>query len=205
MADLNYLGESPIAAVGQNGMMQADMNKGITPVFHVVIEDDPAATERDGVPRKRETEVVTIFVAGDGFNQVTHPVTAEIRSRFPDQYRAYKEKGATRTLTGTPLRAWAELTPLQIAEFEAAHIYTVENLRDLDDNAVVKLFDGRILREKAGAWLSYAKDAAVATRFAAENARLSDRIHELEQRIAAMGDCDDPVKRGPGRPRKEAA
>jgi len=200
----DYLGGvgDPFATVqgGFGGINYAQMNKGVQPIFFVEPVEDQAASERDGVPRYREEERVRLIVAGDMFNQPVHPVDSNIKERFPLAYEAWKAKRQEKHIDGTPLKQWPLLSPVQIAEFEASGIFSVESLRDIADTNVNRIADGRIWREKAKAWLEQAKDGAAATRLAAENERLREQLERLEKRIDEMD--KEAVKRGPGRPAK---
>ena len=107
-------------------------------------------------------------------------------------------------IDGTPLKQWPLLSPAQIAEFNALNILSVEMLAELSDANVSKIFDGRIWREKAKAWLAQSKDGATATRLAAENERLKQQIDALTLRVNELAN-DVSDRRGPGRPPKQAA
>jgi hypothetical protein len=192
---------TPFATVnGGFGVDYAEMNKGVQPIFFSEPEQDFAASEREGIPRFREVEKVRLIIAGDMFNQPVHPVDAAIKERFPEHYRRWKDSRAERHIDGTPIRSWPLLSNVQIAEFEAANILSVEMLAALADQNVNRIADGRVWRDKAKAWLEQAKDGATVTRFAAENARLTEKLEALEKQMAELA-ADH--KRGPGRPRKD--
>lgn len=196
---------SPFATVGDFGRVDyTEMNKGVQPQFFVEPVYDAQASERDGCPRYREEERVRIIVAGDQFNIATHPVDDKIKERFPEHYSRWKATREERHIDGTPLRQWPLLSPVQIAEFEAANIFSVEMLAGLADTNVNKIHEGRQWREKAKAWLEQAKDSSTATRLAAENQRLGDKIAELEARLNDIAP-ETSERRGPGRPPKVAA
>lgn len=194
---------TPFATVGDFGQVNyAEMNKGVQPVFFVEPVYDAKRSEADGVPRYVEEERVRIIVAGDQFNVAVHPVDAGIKERFPEHYARWKATREERHIDGTPLRQWPLLSPAQIAEFEAAKIFSVEMLSELADTNVANIFDGRQWREKAKAWLAQAKDGATATRLAAENQRMKDQIEALTARLNEI--APEPAeRRGPGRPPKQ--
>jgi hypothetical protein len=199
---------SPFATVNESGGIDyAQMNKGITPIFFIEAIPDDKATEAAGAVRMYEQEMVRIQVAGDMLNVATAPVDSAIKERFAAQYEAFKTKRQARHIEGTPLKNWPMISALRIAEFEAVGIFSVENLAAVSDTNVVKLADGRVWREKAAAWLASAKDNAVSVKYAAENERLRNDLEEMRKQIAELSaKVDDPeAKRGPGRPRKEAA
>ena len=166
----------------------AEMNKGVTPVFFMEPVQNPAKTAEAGRPIFDQEERVRLFVAGDQFNQVVHPVSQELRERFPEQYRAWKEKKTEMTITGTPLRQWPLLSAHHVAEFEALKIFTVEALSSLPESALSRMQDMREWRAKAEAWLGSAKDGAFAVKLAEENEKLKDNVAALQQQIKDLAD-----------------
>ena len=200
----------PFATVsGGMGVDYAQMNKGVTPIFFVELLPDPAASELAGMAKMREFERVRIIVAGDALNQPVHPVDDNLRERFADQYARWKANKAERHIEGTRITEWLAITQLQAAEFHANGVFSVENLRDLSDAHVAKFADGRIWREKAGAWLETAKTGANDMRLAAENERMKEEIAELKRQFSELAtriprDDEDAPRRGPGRPRAAA-
>jgi len=202
---------SPFADVTSSGVDYTLANKGVTPIFFIEPIPDEKATEEAGAVRMREQEMVRIHVAGDMLNVSVSPVLPEHKERFAVQYEAWKTKKAGRHIDGTPLKNWPMIPALRIAEFEAMGIFSVENLSDVSDVNIVKLADGRIWREKARAWLANAKDSGLSVKQAAEIERQSVTIEEMRKQIAELSalvgkdDDGEPVRRGPGRPRKEVA
>jgi hypothetical protein len=169
-----------------SGAQEAAMNAGITPVFFLEAIQNPRKTAEAGRPICDNEERVRLFVAGDQYNQVVHPVDHAMRERFPEAYRAFKEKREMH-IEGTPLRLWALLTPKEIKEFEAINIFNVEGLAQIPDSSLQKVMGLREWREKAKAWLATAKDGAAAVKYAEENVRLNDEIGELKRQMAELG------------------
>ena len=212
---------SPFADITQTGIDYAAMNKGITPVFFNVPVEDEKATKEAGAIRMCNQEMVKIHVAGDMLNVHCSPVLPEHKERFAPQYEAWKTKQIERHIVGTPLKNWPMITTLRIAEFEAMGIFSVENLRDTSDTNIQKLAEGRVWREKAGAWLESAEKNGVAAKYAEENERLRNDMDEMRKHLAELSaqirqrnideddglrhSLDEPKRRGPGRPRKDEA
>jgi hypothetical protein len=123
-------------------------------------------------------------------------------------YKAWKA-GQEMPVSGTPLAAWSGATP-QVAEILKQHmIRTVEDVRDLSEGqmAAIRLPGIRQLRDAAKAW-----DAARDNRkFEAELQRRDDEIEALKAQMEtlvmmmseAKDNTEEPVKRKPGRPRKD--
>lgn len=170
------------AGVDENGSTKWDeMNKGVTPVFHRVPIKDEAASLEAGRPIFRDTEVVELLIAGDQFNRPSGPVTEETKRRFSEQYRRWKERGIAKSVNGTPLREWPLLSTVNVAEFEALEIYSVEALANLPDTSLGRALELRTWREKAKAFIEVAKNSASATKYAEENVRLRDDIGQLKE------------------------
>jgi len=189
MSFYDGLGSSgdPFASVNEYGGVDfSAMNKGVTPVFFTVPVPDPAATEAAGAPRFREEEQVRILVAGDMLNQMVSPVTEELKQRFSEQYERWRANKKDRHIDGTPLTAWPLLTPVQVKEFEALNIFSVEQLAAVADSNINRLNDGRVWRTKAEAFLAVSKDSAVATKYAAENERLRGDMDAMKGLMEEM-------------------
>lgn len=206
MDELGSASAHQFANVGDNGQVDfTAMNKGVTPIFFIEPIPDDKATEESGAVRMREQEMVRIVVAGDMLNVATSPVTEELKVRFAIQYEAWKQKRIDLHIEGTPLKNWPMIPAIRIAEFNAVGIFSVENLSVVADSNLGRLVDGRVWREKAIAWLASAKDNGAAAKYAAENERLRNDMTEMQKKIDDLTALVNEEKRGPGRPRKEAA
>ena len=117
---------TPFATVnGGFGVDYAEMNKGVQPIFFTEPVHDAKASEEAGHPRFREEERVRLIIAGDQFNQPVHPVDDAIKERFSVQYEKWKLTHKGMHIEGTPIREWPLLSKVQIAEFEAAKIFSI--------------------------------------------------------------------------------
>lgn len=115
-------------------------------------------------------------------------------------YRAWKV-GQDIPEDGTPLAAWAGVTPEQAKHLRAMGIKSVEDVAAMNDSAAGKLpFPGRKqLPEMARMFLDDRGKAAVSGELAAAN----ERIAAMEAMMVEMQ--AEKSKRGPGRPKKEEA
>ena len=174
--------------VGLDGSSNlAEMNKGVTPLFFVEPVKNDATSKEAGRPIFDEVEIVRLLVAGDPYNQVTHPADSEyIQNRFPEEYRRWKEKKQERHISGTPLRQWPLLSPANVAEFEALNIFNVEGLSNIPETSIGKIMGMREWRAKAQAWLAAAKDSAVITQMASENDSMKDQIKDLAEKVTEL-------------------
>ena len=112
------------------GAQQAAMNHGITPLFFLDPVINPKKSAEAGRPIADNVEKVRLFIAGDPYMQPVHPVDQSQIDRFPEAYKAFKEKGEMH-VEGTPLRQWALLSPADIVGFEALKIFSVEAMAQI--------------------------------------------------------------------------
>jgi hypothetical protein len=190
--DLAAPGEANVS-VGPGGERIAAMNTGITPLFFNQPIKNPSKSKDAGRPIFDNTECCTLLVAGDQYNQITVPVDDSVKARFPEQYQKWADKQEAMTISGTPIKQWNLLTPVQIAEFEAIKIFSVEGLAGIPDSSLQKVQGLREWKAKAAAWLESSKDSAAITRYAEENVALRDslaaqqtQIDELMAQVAAL-------------------
>lgn len=129
-------------------------------------------------------------------NSIGHKVLAARWAVVEPKYKAWKA-GQDIPEDGTPLAAWAGVSPEQAAHLRHMGIKTVEGVRDMNEGAIARLPfpNARKLPQLAEDWLS-SKDAAAKD---AELADMRERMAIMEEMLAAQ----QPEKRGPGRPRKQ--
>ncbi len=129
-------------------------------------------------------------------NSIGHKVLAARWAVVEPKYRAWKA-GQDIPEDGTPLAAWAGVSPEQAAHLRAMGIKTVEGVRDMNEGAIARLPfpNARKLPQLAGEFLS-SKGEAEKDRMIAE---MQERMAIMEEMIAAQM----PEKRGPGRPKKQ--
>lgn len=129
-------------------------------------------------------------------NGLSYKVMAARWAVIEPKYRAWKA-GQDIPEDGTPLAAWAGVSPEQAAHLRHMGIKTVEAVKDMGEGAIARLPfpNARKLPELAAEWLS-SKDAADKDR---ELEEMRERMAIMEEMLAAQM----PEKRGPGRPRKQ--
>lgn len=117
-------------------------------------------------------------------------------------YEAWK-KGTEVPLDGTPLAAWAGVTPEQIDVLRVNSIRTVQEVASMTDSQMGKIaLPGmRALKQTAIEWL----ESRASTAQAEEIATLKEQLAMLSSMVAEQQDAAavaEPKKRGPGRPPK---
>lgn len=152
---------------------------------------------------------------------------------YQRQYQAW-QNGQEMPLNGTPIRGWGVISPAQQETLIRMNVMTVEDLAKINDEGIKRVGMGAIdLKNKANAWLAQLQDKGQITlemaALQSENALLKSNLADVTANMQAMQaqldamvkrpvevqreeitageilEDDPPVKRGPGRPRKDAA
>lgn len=164
----------------------------VFPRFHVKAIQNNYKTEREGRPIFDEVEYVEITVAGDTRTVIDERVKDEHRQRWPESYKRFRE-GQEQAQDGTPLEAWPALSTGQVAEYKALNIRTVEALAALDDGFLSRLgTGGRVIRDKAKAWLERAQGDAPLSKALAD---IEDIKAELAVKDKAIADQAAEIER----------
>ncbi len=132
-------------------------------------------------------------------------------NHFDLQFSEWK-KGNELPREGTPVQTWQAVSNEQRSRLKAVGIPTVEDLAQYPDGSLGQIgLDGRYLRDLARGWIAEGKDKGINAKaladahvkimeLEADKERMQLRLQKLEERL-----LDEPVKRGPGRPRREEA
>jgi len=158
--------------------------EGLNVGFFTDAELQPIPSEKEGRPIYKEVEFVSVIPAGDAKTIMCQRVDERHKARWPEIYKKFKS-GIADTQQGTPLKEWAAVSASVVRELEHYHVYTVEQLAELSDEAI--MFLGRGMRElvtKAKAMIAKASNDAGTLALAAENQRLKDQIAALEAQTA---------------------
>jgi hypothetical protein len=162
-------------------------------------------SEQEGRPIYEERLMVRIQSPGNNNNIVEREAWDGDKLRFPKQWLQFQVKGEQAGVEGTPIEQWPALNRAQVEELRAVRFYTVESIANASDAQLQGMgMGGQGLRIKAQAYLKAAQDTALVQKQAADLERRDSEIAELKsqvERLAALAE----EKRGPGRPRKEAA
>lgn len=149
----------------------------------------------------------------------------EWMERYKEAYRAW-QNGQEIPLHGTAIRGWGVISPAHQETLIRMNILTVEDLGGVNDEGIRRIgMGGTELKHKAQAWLSQHHDkgpltlenAALKTQVSnleAQLSQLTQSVQQLQRQSGPAPSIDDgeslmpeipEVRRGPGRPRKDAA
>jgi len=174
--------------------------------FSQTVEDE-VATAQLGIPKFKDVEFVRIKYVGDKHSELVAPASDQTfcperreqimwKEQFPRHYAAFAENRSI-LVDGTPLDELPGITGSRVAEFKAQRVFSVEALAGLDGTLLQRLGPGaREWKGKAETWLMKAREGALDTKLAAQNAQMQDQLASLRAQIEAMGGkaTDEPVK-----------
>jgi len=157
----------------------------------------------------------------------------EHEQRYKQMYDLWKN-GQEMPLEGTPIKGWAVIPPSQQEAIIHAGIRTVDDLAKMNGEAMQRIGMGAVmLKNKAQAWMAQAQDKGPLTlemaKLKADNDLLKLNMQKLQEQLQALQNekpkrqarvqrqeeqeegiglseimDEEPQKRGPGRPRKDA-
>lgn len=160
--------------------------RGLYAEFHMEGVMDPVASEKEGRPIYKDTEFITIRIAGDKDNDVSRPVRPQDKIAWPNQYAAFKA-GQDQPVEGTPLDELRFLTKAQVLELKAVGVKTAEHLRDMPDAVAQRFMGITTLRKKASDYLDAAAGNAPLLAIRAEAERKGQEIAVLKQALEEQG------------------
>jgi hypothetical protein len=162
-------------------------------------------SEQAGHPVYADVDFIEIATPGD-LNTIIHrPATEKDKANYADLYARYKA-GLTPSEDGVPLEAWARLTPASVGNYKAKGFRTVEHVAEMSDQIVGAMGMGaQGDKIAARAYLTLAKDSALAQKQALEidrqNSTISDlmrQVQDLAARVESQGGAQnetEPAKR----------
>jgi len=169
-------------------------------------------SKQSGMPIYDNVDMVSVINPGE--KEEVKVVADEFhKRRFPKQWEAYKA-GMDQEQSGTPLDHLFPNEPGTILTLKTFHVYTIQQLAAISDTAMGQLPMGRTLSDKAKAYLS---SASSGQNFHTMQSAMQKQIDDLKSLLAdqgiqaptppALNLPDEPqpeVRRGPGKPRREA-
>lgn len=156
-------------------------------------------SDEAGRPVYDDVEMVSVIQPGEK-EEIKVLATDFHRYRFPKQYENFK-RGVEEIGTGTPLDHLFPSEPGTILTLKGFNVYSVEQLAALSDSAMQQIPMGRSLADRAKNYISTAQGGS-------QFHHMQKQIAELTAKLEAMGNAEpqqvQPMRRGPGRPAKQA-
>lgn len=157
-------------------------------------------SKEQGYPVHIEVPFVRINIPGDINNQIDTRAEDHHKQRFAVQWGRF-EAGLSQGIQGWRLEDWPAVSTAQVRNLKHLGVHTVEQMSNLTDTQCQKVGMGAMeLRLKAKGALEKAKGDVD------ENAELKAQLAQMQAQLAELAAASaEPEKRGPGRPKKEAA
>jgi hypothetical protein len=187
------LAQARVIEVGNQLHVTHGDDKRLYVEFDMLAVEQPYESGQAGRPIYKELPYITIMFPGDQTKKVVRPVKMEPDSsgpsdpeRFPKQWERF-QKQQLQVQDGTPLEEWPVLNRADVKSFKALNIHTVEALAAVSDPNLANIgMGGRVIRDKAIAWLKAAEGGADISRLISENATLKADIEMLKRQIKGL-------------------
>lgn len=186
--------------------------------FEYQSRPDPVASLKEGRPVHKDVAVAIVMQFGsrdefvkDAEEWIDQKHREAANGTFdPDWVKGFRhkfdewKKGNDIGVVGTHLKVWPGISPAEIVNCASLNIHTVEDLAQVSDAHLGSLgLNGRILRDKAKAYLSAASETGkLVEHLATLQADVQTKdgmIKELQEKVAAL-EAAAPRR---GRPPKE--
>jgi hypothetical protein len=174
-------------------------------------------SEKEGRPIFEDRDFIIISVPGDNTLTSIAEVREDHKARFPLHWAHYQNThGDDPKLVGTPISQWPLVTPAMAEELRYLKFHTVESLATASDSQLQAFgmkvgMSGNMLRSRAQNFLKVAGDESILhrqneemTKLREENAsiraetdaKLAAMQEQMAQILAAVGQKEEPKKRG---------
>lgn len=162
---------------------QAEGDKALAVKFFVKPLQDKIATLAEGRPIFKDTVYIDIRIPGERDSAACRPATQADIKRFPDHYRAFRNRTSDEGLVGTPLSEWPMITRSEAENMAFFNVKTVEQLANMNDSANHQFRGIHALKAKATEWLGQNKDKQG---FAKENTELRAQLAAMQAQLDAL-------------------
>jgi predicted RNA-binding protein with RPS1 domain len=187
---------------------QREADKRLLVKFFMKPRQDKEASAREGRPIFRDVEYIDIKIPGKRDAGACRPVTDQERNRFPEHYRAFKDRVSEEINEGTPLSEWPTISRSMAEELAFVHVKTVEQLATMSDTQVAKFMGLGGIKQKAQLWLeSVEKEKPLwemdqkIRKMRAENEELRETVNNLIEKLSEDDSDKNPSQRKRARAR----
>ncbi len=171
-----------------NGADPKTANNGVWPRFYVDTIPDEPESRKQGRRCYKEEERVEVYMPGNNLTIPVFKVTDEHRERWPREYEAFKA-GLAPPVDGVPLEEWPALNRAQILELKYLNFRTVDDIINASDASIQKIgMGGRILQQRAKAFLDDTARIAIVEKTTAELTAANTRVSDLETQVKQQAD-----------------
>lgn len=171
-----------------NGADPAQADKGVWPRFYMDTVPDEFESMRQGRRCYKQEERVEVYMPGNNLHIPVLRVTDEHRQRWAREYEAFKA-GMDPAVNGTPIEEWPAINRAQMMELKYLNFRSVEDIANAPDSAIQRIgMGGRILRDRAKAFVDDAERIAVVERQSSELQAVISKNSELELQVKSMNE-----------------
>lgn len=139
-------------------------------------------SKANGVPVYDDVDMISVIQPGEK-EEVKVVATDMHKRRFPKQWEAYKS-GQDQAQSGTPLDHLFPAEPGAVLTLRAFNVFTVQQLANLSDTAMINIPMGRTLADKAKAYLA---SASAGQNFHTMQDSMQRQIDALKAALAERG------------------
>ena len=161
-------------------------NSRLAVLFHKKAVQNQVKSELEGRPIFDDVIFIRKMVPGDSLNVIDRPIYEQDKNEFPMQWAHFMNKhGDDQMMSGTPLIEWPLVTTAQAEELRAMKFYTVEQVAEASDAAIMKMgmsagMSPYSFRDKAKAFLAKAKGDSEAYKREEELAKLKAENDQIK-------------------------
>ena len=179
-------------------------------------------SKKEGRPIFEDKIYIEYYPAGQRLLVMDVPAMDHHKQRFAHQWAYYQTtQTGDKSSAGTPLSQWAILSPADVENLKGMKFETVDNIAGASDAVLQTLGMGlagmapHVLRARAQAYLTAAKDTAIPQQQAEDIEVLKKQLAEQAKQVADLTSmlqakaatpapeaAPAPLKRKGGRPRK---
>jgi hypothetical protein len=157
---------------------------------------DRRRTAEEGRSVYRDVPFVTIHIPGDKTLGIHRPVNASDKRRFPIQWARFENAQRTNMtpeMVGTPLSAWAMITPAQRNELQYFNVMTVEQLAGMSDDGAGSMMGIQKLKALAKRHVELERDNAPMVKLERELETRDNEISALKDQMKAQAETLDKL------------
>lgn len=163
---------------------QSEADKTLLVKFYIEPKRHTRKSKEEGRDIYEDTEFIDIKIPGNRNAGACRPATEMDKRRFPDHYRAFKDRtGDSDKMVGTLLKEWAPISRSQAEELAFFHVHTVEQLATMADVQASKFMGLTTLRQKAKRWLENAEKEKPMLEMEASLKKRDAKIEQLEHAL----------------------
>ncbi len=177
----------PSLGVDDFNMSQtSEHDKSLLVKFFIKPREDKERSLEEGRPIFKDVEYIDIKIPGNKNSGACRPATKRDKQRFPDHYRAFKNRTENDVDVGTPLTEWPPCSRSRAEELAYFHVKTVEQLANMADSQVGNFMGLYKLKQQAIDFLEATKANKPIFELSEKNRKLEEEVQELKSTMTEL-------------------